>query len=72
MEGIASAGRDADFDRDLVHSFEDHFSTVVPWLRDSDIVDHLRDLRKDEMKAAITLPSLGDDNGLLGAVDATV
>jgi hypothetical protein len=35
---------------------------MVPWLRETGIVKHIGRLKKDEIKAAIVLPSLdGED-----------
>jgi hypothetical protein len=53
-----------------VQSFDDHRSTVVPWLRETGIVDHLRGLKKDEIRAAITLPSSDDDGYLRVIINA--
>ena len=71
LESIAAAERDAVGDADRVQGFDDHRSTVVPWLRETGIVDHLRGLKKDEIKAAIALPSPGEDDGLRRILEAT-
>ena len=39
-----------------VQRFGKHRSTVVLWLRETDIVDHVRGLKKDEIRAAMALP----------------
>jgi hypothetical protein len=44
-------------DADTVHGFEGHRSAIIPWLQQTGIVEHLRGLSKEEICAAITLPS---------------
>ena len=68
---ILQAERDAIEDADQVKGFEDHRSTVMPWLRETGIVDHLRGLKKDEIRAAITPPLSEDDSDLRRIIDAT-
>ena len=36
----------------------------MPWLRITAIVDHIRGLKKDEIRSAIALPSTDDNNAL--------
>jgi hypothetical protein len=43
---------------------------VVPWLRETGIVKHIAQLKKDEIKAAIALPSLDGESKLRVIVDA--
>lgn len=50
-----------------VAGFEDHRSSVLPWLRTTGIVDHVSGLKKDEIRAAISLPST-DEDGVLSAI----
>jgi hypothetical protein len=54
----------------IVQGFDNHRSTVVPWLRETGIVKHIAQLKKDEIKAAIALPSLDGENELREIVDA--
>lgn len=56
-EDLAQAEQDAAEDANRVRGFDDHRSTVIPWLRETGIVDHLRGLKKDEIKAATALSS---------------
>lgn len=46
-DDIQASERDAAEDVDRVDGSDDHISAVVPWLRETGIADHLRDLRKD-------------------------
>jgi superfamily II DNA helicase RecQ len=48
---------DAQEQANRVEGFDDHRSAVVPWLRTTGIVDHVRGLKKDEIRAAIAIPS---------------
>ena len=50
-----------------VEGFEHHRSSVLPWLRTTGIVDHVRGLKKDQIRAAIALPS-NDDDGVLATI----
>ncbi|KAK0257443.1 hypothetical protein LTR35_018222, partial [Friedmanniomyces endolithicus] len=68
---IAQAERDATEDANRVRGFDDHRSVVVPWLRETGIVDHVRGLKKNEIRAAITIPSPSDDSALRRIIDAT-
>ncbi|KAK0301551.1 hypothetical protein LTR01_009260, partial [Friedmanniomyces endolithicus] len=68
---IAQAERDATEDANRVRGFDDHRSVVVPWLRETGIVDHVRGLKKNEIRAAITIPSPSDDSALRQIIDAT-
>lgn len=54
----------------IVQGFDSHRSTVVPWLRETGIVKHIAQLKKDEIKAAIALPSLDGESELRKVVDA--
>jgi len=45
----------------IVHSFDSHRSTVVPWLRRTGIEEHTRGLKKDEMHSSFTVPKTADD-----------
>jgi hypothetical protein len=47
-----------------VHGFDNHVSTVVPWLREIGITNHICSLRKDEIQIAITVPPLRDKSEL--------
>jgi hypothetical protein len=41
----------------IVQGFNSYRSTVVPWLRETGIVKHIGQLKKDEIKAVIVLLS---------------
>jgi hypothetical protein len=43
---------------------------VVPWLRETGIVKHIAQLKKDEIKAATALPSPEGEDELREIVDA--
>lgn len=45
---------------DRVHGFDDHKSAVIPWLRSTGIADHLRHVKKSEIRASIALPGMKD------------
>lgn len=51
-----------------VRSFDDDRSTVIPWVSETGIVDHLKGLKKDEIKAATALPSPENDSSYLSQV----
>ena len=53
-----------------MHGFDDHVSAVVPWLREIGIADHIRNLRKDEIRTAIAIPPPRDESDLRTIVDA--
>ena len=69
-DDIEQAGHDAAEDADRVHGFDDHVSAVVPWLRETGIADHIRNLRKDEIRTAIAVPPPGDESELRTIIDA--
>lgn len=69
-DDIKAAERDAAEDADRVHGFDDYVSAVVPWLRETGIANHIRNLRKDEIRTAIAVPPLGDESDLRIVVDA--
>ena len=69
-DDIQQAQRDADDDTNRVHGFDDHVSAVVPWLRETGIADHIRNLRKDEIRTAIAVPPPGDESELRTIIDA--
>jgi len=54
----------------IVQGFDNHRSTVVPWLRETGIVKHIARLKKDEIKAAIALPSSDGEGELREIIDA--
>jgi superfamily II DNA helicase RecQ len=54
-----------------VRGFEDHLSTVVPWLQTTGIAEHIRGLKKDEIRAAIALPSTNEESVLKSILDGT-
>jgi hypothetical protein len=67
---IQQAECDAAEDANRVHGFDDHVSAVVPWLREIGIADHIRSLRKDEIRTAIAVPRSGDESELHTIIDA--
>ncbi|KAJ9618039.1 hypothetical protein H2203_009313 [Taxawa tesnikishii (nom. ined.)] len=69
-EDILQAERDAASAANRVRGFDEHRSTVVPWLRETGIVDHVCGLKKDEIRAAIAVPSRDEGCPLRTIVDA--
>ena len=69
-DDIRQAQRDAVDDANRVHGFDEHRSAVVPWLRETGIVDHLCGLDKEEMQKAIAVPPPGDESDLRVIVEA--
>jgi len=63
-ECIRRSVQDANDAANHVGGFDDHSSSVVPWLRTTGISDHVRRLKKDEMRAAIALPSEKEEGRL--------
>ena len=61
IQNIEQDGKEA---ANRVEGFEDHRSSVLPWLRTTGIVDYVRGLKKDQIRTAIALPS-NDDSGVL-------
>jgi hypothetical protein len=68
-DNIQQAEHDAAEDANRVHGFDDHVSAVVPWLRETGIADHIRSLRKDEIRTAIAVPQPGDESELRIIID---
>ena len=54
----------------IVQGFDNHRSTVVPWLREIGIVKHIARLKKDEIKAVIALLSSDGEGELREIIDA--
>jgi hypothetical protein len=52
-----------------VYGFDNHVSTMVPWLRETGIADHIHSLRKDEIRTAIAVPHPGDKSKLRTIID---
>ncbi|KAK6428910.1 hypothetical protein LTR95_014944 [Oleoguttula sp. CCFEE 5521] len=69
-EDIRQAERDAARHADRVHGFDAHVSAVVPWLRETGIVDHIHGLKKDETRTANTVPRPGEESNLRTMIDA--
>lgn len=69
-DDIQAAERDATEDADRVQGFDNHVSAVVPWLRETGIADHIRNLSKDEIRTATAVPPPGDETELRVIVDA--
>ena len=67
---IQAAARDTAEDANRVHRFDEHISTIVPWLRETGIADHIHSLRKDKIRIAITVPRLRDKSELRTIIDA--
>lgn len=53
----------------LVQGFDKHRSTVVPWLRETGIAEHINGLNKDEIRESIALPSPDHDDCLNEIID---
>jgi hypothetical protein len=47
-------------DANIVHRFDSRKSATVPWLRRLGIVEHMRALKEDEIKASFALPPASD------------
>ncbi|KAK0858003.1 hypothetical protein LTR87_017821 [Friedmanniomyces endolithicus] len=69
-DDIRQTEQDAVEDANRVRCFEQHRSTVVPWLRETGIADHLQNLKKDEIRTAIALPTPEEEPVLQTIVDA--
>jgi hypothetical protein len=69
-DDVQQAERDATDDANRVHGFDEHRSAVVPWLRETGIVDHVHGLNKDEIRTAIAVPPVGDKGDLRMVIDA--
>ena len=55
-EDVAVVEGDAKVEANIVHGFNSHRSTIVPWLRRTSIEEHTRGLKKDEMHASFNIP----------------
>ena len=55
-QDLLQAKHDAIDQANHTDGFDAHVSTVVPWLDTTGIVDHVKGLKKDQIKAAIVLP----------------
>lgn len=53
-----------------VEGFGHHRSSVVPWLRTTGIVDHVRGLKKDEIRTALAILAEDNDQMLQTILDA--
>jgi hypothetical protein len=69
-EDVEQAQRDAIDDANRVQGIDEHFSAVVPWLRETGIADHVFGLRKDEIRTAIAMPPSRDVSNPRTIVDA--
>lgn len=69
-DDVRQAESDAVNDTNRVHGFDEHRSAVVPWLRETGIVDHVHSLDKEEIRKAIAVPPPGDDSDLRVIVEA--
>jgi hypothetical protein len=68
-DDIQQAEHDTTEDANRMHGLDDHISAVVPRLRETDVADHIRSLRKDEIRTAIAVPQLGDESDLRITID---
>lgn len=68
-EGLQLSDQTAAEQANRVQGFEDHRSTVVPWLKITGIAEHIRGLQKDEIQAAIAFPSANEDSILPTILD---
>lgn len=66
-DGISKMRSDEAERANTVQGFDDHRSTVVPWLRETGIAEHICGLSKGDIASAISLPS-GDQEPLLQTV----
>lgn len=66
-QDILQAKQDAHDRANQTDGFDAHVSTVVPWLDTTGIVDHVKGLKKDQIRAAIALPA-PDDRSPLHAI----
>ncbi len=62
----AAAREDAKVGPNIVHCVDNQRSAAMPWLRRTDIPDHVRGLRKDEVYASFALPKCTEDAGDAG------
>jgi hypothetical protein len=69
-DDIRQAEHEAAEHADRVHRFDDYVSAVVPWLRETGIVDHIHGLKKDEIRTAIAVPRPGEESDLRTIIDA--
>jgi hypothetical protein len=60
-EDAAITEEDTKVDANLVHGFDSHRSTIVPWLRRIGIEEYTRGLKKDEIHASFTVLKNTDD-----------
>ncbi|KAK0263154.1 hypothetical protein LTR35_017583 [Friedmanniomyces endolithicus] len=58
---IALGREDAVRAANYVEGFDQHHSTVVPWLQTTGIADHVCGLRKNQIQSAVTLPNEKDE-----------
>ena len=70
-EEIRTVGQDTANASNLVEGFDDHRSAFIPWLKATGIVDHVRGLKKDDIRAAIAFPSGGGGFVLQTVLEAT-
>lgn len=66
-EDIRRARDDALEAANRVEGFDSHRSAVLPWLQTTGIIDHVGGLKKNEIRAAITL-TLSDEEVCLGSI----
>lgn len=69
-DDIKQTARDITEAANLVQGFDKHRSTVVPWLRETGIAEHINGLNKDEIRDAIALPSPDHDDCLNEIIEA--
>lgn len=53
----------------IVEGFDKHRSTVIPWLRETGIAEHISGLYKDEIREATALPSSDQDDYLSDIIE---
>jgi hypothetical protein len=59
-EDIVVAEEDAKAEANVVYSFGSHKSAIVPWLRRTEIKEHIRGLKKDEIYASFIIPKAAE------------
>ncbi|KAK5110028.1 hypothetical protein LTR85_001795 [Meristemomyces frigidus] len=69
-EDIRQTEQDGAADANRIYGFDQHHSTVVPWLRKTGIIDHIHGLQKDQVRTAIALLSGTEEPILQSIVDA--
>lgn len=70
-QDMLDAKQDALAQANQVDGFDKHASTVVPWLSTTGIADHIKGLRKDQIRTAIALPPSDEQSPLQIIINET-